>query len=173
MKFRWKLVAQLLIPILLVIAAINGWAIKKKLVTSTGLDGQIAQTQRELRRLEMAGKNLEAIPRVIESETKGIEQNAMEALRLLYANRAKYDVSINSIGTDKPLGPTGLRPIDEMVQPIGGTNLKFAKLVIKGKYMDYVGFLNYLNEIHSLPVAISAIKATAQEFEIELRAYGT
>lgn len=102
---------------------------------------------------------------------RSLDLAVSQALAVFHESRVAHQVSISSITPVKGTGAAKLAVAD-ISEPIKSTDVRLARLVVRGSYADYEHFLAYLTLVRSAGIAIGSLNVNQNNFELGVRIYG-
>ncbi len=107
------------------------------------------------------------------SEPKTLESALTNMLVILMRERNEDGISLATVLPAQTGPGNATLPMSALAEPVGVSNLKSARINVRGGYQSYDGLKEYLHALRTLPIALVYLKVEGNTFEMGLRAYGT
>jgi hypothetical protein len=172
MKLSSKLLVKATILLSVVIAASSGLYAQRAQASLVAKKAVISKLEQEQRGLMSVKADTEALA-ASAGAPPTIEQSLADTLVVVLKERLESGILISSVTPQTTSPGNDAVLISSLSEKVGTSDIKSARVNVRGVYTTYEGLQAYIRTIQKLPVAVVFLKVEAQNFELGLRAYGT
>lgn len=177
MKSKLKLFASWLIPVFALLALAGFYFGKEFAVRADQARAVEAAASKELQEFlaiqtAIAPLKNSSDPNLNPHVNQQVKHLIVDFASLAFTKRVDYGVKLDTLEVTSA-GAAG-SSASQMIKSVPSTSdaLKYVSIKLKGGYDRYQGFLDYVQSLHALPVAIVKINASNKTFEIDVQVFG-
>lgn len=107
-----------------------------------------------------------------QSEAPKLDVVTADLLVAVMHERLEHGITVAAVTPGKTVATQGASALAQMADKVEQTEVRSARVNVRGNYDNYAGLLGYIDTLRGTSVAVVYLKVEGRQFELGLRAYG-